>query len=99
MKSSMQKKKSWKHVAYFFVGWRTYYCASEKLFCKSVCHEGPPRPTPSPKPREKPPFHLRGPPPRRAVCNDISKPIPWKDAKNALIHTNPEARAFFMRAL
>ena len=28
----MQKKKSWKHIAYFFVGWRTYYCAGEKPF-------------------------------------------------------------------
>ena len=70
-----------------------------EVFCKSVCHEGPPRPTPSPKPREKPPFHLRGPLLRQVVCNDFSKPIPWKDAKNAVIHTNPEARAFFMRAL
>jgi hypothetical protein len=27
----MQKKIVWKRVAYFFVGWRTLYCASEEF--------------------------------------------------------------------
>ena len=52
-----------------------------------------------PKTLEKPQFHLRRPPPRSVVCNNIRKPIPWKDAKNAVIYPNPELHAFFMREL
>jgi hypothetical protein len=32
----MHKKNSWKQVAYFFVGWRTFYCASEKFFANRL---------------------------------------------------------------
>jgi len=28
----MHKKNSWERLAHFFVGWRIFYCASEKFF-------------------------------------------------------------------
>ena len=35
----MLTKNSWKHVAYFFVGWRTFYCASENFFANRLVAE------------------------------------------------------------
>ena len=35
----MQTKNSWKQLAYFFVGGRTFYCASEKFFANRLVAE------------------------------------------------------------